>query len=101
MVDDTDLKIKLVKQMLRKRYFGRRYAETPQILPKIAQHERPTAKKLLKSMANDPRVPVGHYKDKRSTYQLTSEADGKKFIESLGGNPELNGEYDDLRIVQA
>lgn len=99
MADEKELKIALVKQMLRKRYFGRRYADARQIIPKIDQADRPQAKKLLQSMANAPTIPVGHYKDKSNTYQLVSKPKGEQFIEQLGGDPEIDSEYDDIRIV--
>ena len=100
MVDERDLKIKLVKQMLRKEYIGRRYGQAQHIISKVPQHERKAARNILKAMVADPSSPVAHYKDKMSAYRLASKPKAERFIESLGGDPELDDEYEDLRIIR-
>lgn len=98
--DDSDLKVEMLKFMLRKEYIGRRYGEETDILSKYHGKQRKRAQKILQSMATNPGAPVGHYKDKHTTYRLIDSGRAKALIERLGGDPDDVGENDGLRILQ-
>lgn len=100
MVDEAELKISLVKQMLRKEYIGHRYGRGRHIASKMPKRERKSAEKVLKKMASDPETPVAHYKDKQNSYRLVGKPEAQKYIESLGGDPDIDDEYNDLRIIR-
>lgn len=98
-MDGDQLKIEIVKKMLRKEYIGRRYGRESNILSQYSGRQRKEARSMLRSMASDTSIPVAHYKDKNKSYRLLDAGRAKTFVERLGGNPEVESEYDDLRIV--
>ena len=85
MPDDDVLRVKLVKQLARKRVVGNHKKQVDTVKNWFASSDQGRIESLIREMIRDPAAPVEAYGGSRDTVRLTSIAEAKRYIVEHGG----------------
>ena len=85
MPDDGALRVKLVKQLARKRVVGNHKKQVDTVKNWFASSDQGRIEALIREMLRDPEAPVEAYGGSRDNVRLTSIAEAKSYIVDHGG----------------
>lgn len=91
MATDNDLRIKVLKKMIRKGITGNHKVTVDTAKTWVATHDRGRAEGQIRAMVSDPEAPVEAYGGSRDNVRLTSVDEAVEYIKDLGGDPPWFG----------
>lgn len=84
--DDQTLRVKIVRQLARKKVVGSHKKQIDTVKNWFASSDQGRVESLLREMIRDPSSPVERYGGSRDNVRLTSIEEAKEYIESNGGD---------------
>lgn len=85
MPDDVALRVKVVKQLARKKVVGNHKKQVDTVKNWFATSDQGRVEDLIREMISDPTAPLEGYGGSRDNVRLTSIEDAKEYIVENGG----------------
>ena len=85
MTDDRSLRVKIVRQLARKKVVGSHKKQVDTVKNWCATSDQGRAEKLIREMISDPDAPLEGYGGSRGNVRLTSIDAAKEYIVGHGG----------------
>lgn len=85
MPDDVALRVKVVKQLARKKVVGNHKKQVDTVKNWFATSDQGHVEDLIREMISDPTAPLEGYGGSRDNVRLTSIEDAKEYIVENGG----------------
>lgn len=86
MDDDRALRVKIVRQLARKKVVGAHKKQVDTVKNWFASSDQGRAETLIREMIREPESPLEGYGGSRDNVRLTSIDDAKAYIEANGGD---------------
>lgn len=86
MTDDRALRVKIVRQLARKKVVGAHKKQVDTVKNWFAASDQARVETLIREMIREPDAPLEGYGGSRDNVRLTSIEDAKTYIENHGGD---------------